>query len=101
MGDGRPSIATDGGTDSVVRAVPDRVAAAIAEDAVRAGGEWAEPAEYAGSVGRTMFDSPASEDNSVTVLLPRETLQQVASQAIVRIQSVPDGREYLGVVVKG
>jgi DNA helicase HerA-like ATPase len=87
--------------DTVVRSVPAGVAAAIAEDAVRAGGEWQEPAEYMGSVGRTMFDSPASEDNSVTVLLPRETLQHVASQAIVRIASVPDGREYLGVVVKG
>ena len=91
----------NGGTDAVVRAVPAHVAAAIAEDAVRVGGEWEEPEEYAGSVGRTMFDSPASEDNSITVLLPRETLQQAPSQAIVRIKSVPDGREYLGVVVKG
>lgn len=93
--------ASNGGTDTVVRAVPMGVSAAIEEDAVRAGGEWQEPPEYAGSVGRTMFDSPGSEDDSVTVLLPRDTLQQVASQAIVRIPSVPDGREYLGVVVKG
>ncbi len=91
----------NGSADTVVRSVPLGVAEAITEDAVRAGGEWEEPAAYAGSVGRTMFDSPASEDDSITVLLPRETLQRVASQAIVRIASVPDGREYLGVVVKG
>ena len=101
MDDSVVDSGSNGGVNTVVRTVPRSVNAAIEEDAVRAGGAWEEPAEYAGSVGRTMFDSPASEDNSITVLLPRETLQQIASQAIVRIQSVPDGREYLGVVTKG
>ena len=67
----------------------------------RAGGAWEEPAAFRGSVGRTMFDSPSSEDNSVTVLLPRDNLQDLPSQALVRILSHPDGREYLGVVVAG
>jgi hypothetical protein len=66
-----------------------------------AGGEWQEPAAFRGSVGRTTFDSPNSEDNSITVLLPRGNLQSLPSQALVRIVSQPDQREYLGVVVKG
>jgi DNA helicase HerA-like ATPase len=66
-----------------------------------AGGAWEEPAAFRGSVGRTMFDSPTSEDNTITVLLPREHLQDLPSQAMVRILSQPDDREYLGVVVAG
>src|SRR5215216_2362794 len=66
-----------------------------------AGGEWQEPAAFRGSVGRTTFDNPASEDNSITVLLPHGSLQSLPSQTLVRIVSQPDKREYLGVVVKG
>jgi uncharacterized protein len=62
---------------------------------------WEEPPEYVGSVGRTMFDSPGARDNSVTVLLPFESVQQVPAQSLVRIVSQPDGREYLGIVVAG
>ncbi len=66
-----------------------------------AGGEWREPVEYAGAVGRTMFDLPTSEDNTVTVLLPREEIDAVPSQSLVRVRSVGDNRLYLGIVVKG
>jgi uncharacterized protein len=91
----------DDGVDRVVRALPTEALVALDEDAERAGGAWEEPAEYQGSVGRTMYDSPTSVDHSVTVLLPREYLERVPSQSIVRIFSVPDQRTYLGVVVKG
>lgn len=84
-----------------VRPVPDEVLGAIDEQIVSVGGPRELPSEYAGAIGRTMFDSPSSEDNSVTVLLPREHVDAMPSQALVRIISVPDGRHYLGVVVAG
>src|SRR5262245_32085690 len=54
-----------------------------------------------GSVGVTMFDLPGSEDGTVTVLLGRESVQTAAAQSLVRIESRPDGRRYLGVVTAG
>jgi DNA helicase HerA-like ATPase len=62
---------------------------------------WQEPAAYVGSVGRTMFDTPGAKDNSLTVLLPFDCVQQVPAQSLVRIVSQPDEREYLGIVVAG
>jgi DNA helicase HerA-like ATPase len=91
----------DSGNGTAVRPAPDEVRARLDEQIREAGGIWEEPAAFKGSVGRTMFDSPSSEDNTVTVLLPREHLQALPSQALVRIVSRPDGREYLGVVVAG
>lgn len=71
-----------------------------------AGGEWQEAEEFAGAVGRTMYDTPTSKDNTVTVLLPAENIGKAASQSLVRIKSRPedaggDGRQYLGAVVQG
>src|SRR5262249_17056813 len=62
---------------------------------------WEEPEEFAGSIGRTMFDAPGSKDNTVTVLLPTENVQQVPAQSMLRIRSHTDGRSYLGIVVAG
>ncbi|MDI3315943.1 MAG: ATP-binding protein [Mycobacterium sp.] len=59
-----------------------------------------EPEEAKGAVGRTMFDTPGAQDGSVTVLLPKETIQAVPIQAMVRITS-DDGRRYLGIVTSG
>src|SRR3712207_7535637 len=81
--------------------LPPEVLAALERDIEQAGGEWSEPAEYEGAVGRTMFDLPTSEDNTVTVLLPRDEITKVPSQSLVRVRSVPDDRIYLGIVVKG
>jgi DNA helicase HerA-like ATPase len=75
----------------------ERIEAEIEE----AGGEWQEAPEYAGSVGRTMYDLPNSEDNAVVVLLPREHIQRLPSQQLARIKSLEDGRTYVGIVVKG
>ena len=81
--------------------IPDDVLKSIDHDVEQAGGEWTEPEEYVGAVGRTMFDLPTSEDNTVTVLLPGEEINLVPSQSLVRIRSVRDGRVYRGIVVKG
>jgi hypothetical protein len=63
--------------------------------------DWQEPEAFAGSVGRTMFDAPGSKDNTLTVLLPADQVQQVPAQSMLRIVSHPDGRSYLGIVVAG
>lgn len=87
--------------DDTFAALPNEVFERIDADAEEAGGAWEEPAEYVGSIGRTMFDTPSSEDNSLTVLLPRESMEKVPAQSLVRINSIHDKRSYLGVVIKG
>jgi hypothetical protein len=79
----------------------------VLENEIKQVGEEFEPGpEFEGSVGRTMFDTPASKDNTVTVLLPSDHLGRVPAQSLVRIKSRPkakggDGRHYLGAVVQG
>lgn len=96
-------MAADGTHDEngSIGSLPDGVMAAVARHAAALGGEYVPPAAYGGSVGRTMFDLPSSEDNTVTVLLPHEHLGSLPSQSLVRITSVPDGRSYAGIVVGG
>lgn len=62
---------------------------------------WEEPEAYRGSVGRTLFDTRESRDNTVCVILPKSELANVPSQALVRIKSLEDGRSYVGVVTAG
>jgi DNA helicase HerA-like ATPase len=81
--------------------LPDDVMEQLAKDTAEAGGEWSIPPEYTDAVGRTMFDLPNSEDNTLTVLLPKDDMHAAPSQALVRIRSVTDNRRYLGIVVKG
>jgi len=85
----------------VAMSLPDDVMEQLAKDSAAAGGEWSEQPEYIGAIGRTMFDLPNSEDNTVTVLLPNDAVHAAPSQALVRIRSVTDNRRYLGIVVKG
>lgn len=61
---------------------------------------YEEPESAKGAVGRTMFDTPGAQDGSITVLLPKETIQAVPIQSMVRILS-DDGRRYLGIVTSG
>ena len=72
----------------------------------QAGGEFEEGEEFEGSVGRTMYDTPASKDSTVTVLLPPQNIGKLPSQSIVRIKSRAkerggDGRQYLGAIIEG
>jgi uncharacterized protein len=78
----------------------------LEEEIDLAGGEWQEDEESRGSVGFTMYDTPTSKDNTVTVLLPADQIGKAASQSLVRIKSKSkerggDGRQYLGAVVQG
>jgi DNA helicase HerA-like ATPase len=92
---------TTNGHSAPALPVPDAAIAAIEEDIAAGGGPFVESSEDAGSAGRTMFDTPASEDNTITVLVPREQMRRLPSQALVRIESREDDRAYLGVVVAG
>jgi uncharacterized protein len=74
--------------------------ARVDADIQAAGGALVVDPDLEGTIGTTMFDLPGSEDNTVTVLLPRQSAQ-VPSQSLVRIKSRSDGRSYLGVVVAG
>jgi hypothetical protein len=94
LGDGKSAESTPG-----VQSIQERLAAEI----TAAGGEIPPDPELAGSIGTTMFDLPGSQDNTVTVVLPRQGAQLAASQSLVRIKSRNggDGRTYLGIVTSG
>ncbi|MEW8143904.1 MAG: ATP-binding protein [Candidatus Thiodiazotropha endolucinida] len=90
----------EGGSGGI-QEIPSETFMALDEDSEVAGGEWEMPEEFVGSIATTMFDSPASKDGSVTALLPQENIDEMSSQALVRIKSRGDGREYLGAVIEG
>jgi DNA helicase HerA-like ATPase len=69
-------------------------------DIAAAGGSLRADPELVGSIGVTMFDLPGSADNTLTVLLPKDNIQQAPSQALLRIKS-KDGRRYVGIVTAG
>jgi len=100
----RPThVAANGfkGTEAeAVASVPESAFKALADVAEEAGGEFAEPEAYQGSVARTMFDTPQSKDNSLTVVIPADNINKLPTQSLVRVKSC-DGRSYLGVIVEG
>jgi DNA helicase HerA-like ATPase len=78
----------------------------LAGDIEEAGGPFMPHPDEEGAIGRTMYDTPVSQDHTVTVLLPPENIDALPSQSLVRIKSRPvshggDGRNYLGVVSAG
>lgn len=83
-----------------IAAVPEEVMLTVDKQIAEAGGPLEEPEEYKGSIARTMFDMASSNDGTVTVLFPRDRLQELPRQSLVRIKST-DKRFYLGVVVSG
>src|SRR5688572_23458468 len=90
--DGLPSADSDGMDIELQQ--PSDFLVRLESNIAAAGGELEPDENRVGSVGATMFDVPNSEDNSLTVLLPRDNLQSTPSQALVRIKSA-DGRDYL------
>jgi DNA helicase HerA-like ATPase len=87
------------------RSVSDKALQGLEEASEEMGGAYKSQSEAEGAVAFTHFDSPSSEDNSVTILLTKENMDTVPSQALVRIKSLKDDgtidRSYLAVVVAG
>lgn len=83
-----------------VRQPPEDFLQRLGSDIESSGGELRPDADREGAIGATMFDLPNSEDETLTVLLPKENLQRAPSQALVRIKS-RDERNYLGIVANG
>ena len=86
--------------DSIID-TPEEAFQAIRKDGEQAGGPWEVPSGYEGSIGSTMFDAPSSKDGTVTVLMPKENIDELPNQALVQIRSLADGHNYLGAVVEG
>jgi hypothetical protein len=82
-----------------VKSMEERLNADIAS----VGGPIVPDPELQGTIGTTMFDAPGSEDNTITVLLPRQSTQTAPSQSLVRIRSRKggDGKTYLRIVTTG
>lgn len=73
----------------------------MSQEIADAGGEWMGNPEDDGAIGWTAFDSPSSDDGTVTVLLPKDAILSLPHQSMVRIKSRPDSRSYLAVVLRG
>jgi hypothetical protein len=72
----------------------------------RNGGEWSQDPNCKDADGMTMFDMPNSEDNLITVLLPRKNIRNIGAHSLVEIRSRDkenggDGKIYRGIVVAG
>ncbi len=87
------------GADDILR-VPDIALAELDRDIAAAGGAVLPNPDREGAIGFTMFDSPSSQDNLVTVLLNDEQIANAPSQSLVRMRS-KDRRSYVGTVVAG
>jgi len=87
--------------ENSITETPDEAFESLDSDAEKAGGAWVTPEGYDGSIGRTMFDLPTSKDGTVTVLMPRENVDEIPNQALIRIESLADKRTYLGAVIEG
>src|SRR5262245_25241102 len=96
----RPAPDRDGDEVVGIARPPEDLLRQVEQDVALAGGELTPDPDRAGAIGATMFDLPGSQDNTVTVLLPREHAQRAPSQSLVRIKS-GDGRTYLGIVTAG
>ena len=102
VGDKAPQPAEARDTrNEIIRPTPPEVRAALEELKNEAKTASQLDPELESAVGFTHFDTPASHDNLITVLMKREDLHRLASQTLVRVKSREDGRAYLGVVVGG
>lgn len=78
----------------------------LEKEIAKNGGEWTEDENCKGADGMTMFDMPNSEDNLLTVLLPKKNIRNIGAHSLVEIRSRTkenggDGRVYRGIVVAG
>lgn len=103
-----PSVAEAGTTynSAVAKSLDPTIFERMSAVATEAGGPWVAEAGLEEVIAWTMFDSPGSDDNTVTILLERENIRLTPSQAMVRIisrDSADSGtsRTYLGIVTSG
>jgi Helicase HerA, central domain len=94
--------------EEVQKEVPEQksVLEAINDEINNNGGPWEEDANCKGADGMTMFDMPASQDNLITVLLPKKNIRNIGAHSLIEIRSRikengGDGRIYRGIVVAG
>src|SRR4051794_31910488 len=100
-GNGKPEGADAHENVDSVRSVPLAALQSIARTADEVGGAYVTPPDEIDAIGRTMFDSPQCQDNTVIVLMPSESISDLPSQSLVRIRSKGDNREYIGIVTAG
>ncbi len=84
----------------------ENILAMLDEEIEKNGGEWEEDTNCKGADGMTMFDVPGSQDNLITVLLPKKKVRNIGAHSLVEIRSRTkenggDGRIYRGIVVAG
>jgi uncharacterized protein len=89
-----------------VKKMEDDFTSIMDEEFTLAGEPFEEGEEYESAVGRTMFDTANSKDNTVTVVVPKNKTGIIAAQSLVRIDSLPkdrggDEKRYIGAVVEG
>ncbi|MXV14345.1 ATP-binding protein [Hufsiella ginkgonis] len=70
------------------------------------GGPWEEDENCKNADGMTMFDLPGSQDNLLTILLPKKNIRNIGAHSLLEIRSRTtqnggDGRIYRGIVVAG
>jgi hypothetical protein len=82
--------------DLALKDLPESVDAELAAAAWEGGPPW-QPDD---ADGRTLFDTPRSEDGSVLVVFPQDRFPRWRSQALAHIES-SDGKAYLAQVTQG
>jgi DNA helicase HerA-like ATPase len=92
-------------SEFVARPISSAVLENLTATAEEVGGDYKPLPGTEGAVAFTHFDTPASEDNAVTILLTKENMDRLPSQMLVRINSLKDDgaldRTYVGTVVAG
>ncbi len=84
-------------TELPLRELPEGVEHELSAAATFANAPW-EPDE---GDGRTLFDTPQSEDGTVLAVFPQARFDRWRSQALAHVESTEDGRTYLAQVVRG
>lgn len=82
--------------------VPALVVERLERELAARGGGFVPATAREGAVGVTLFDTPASDDATVTIVLPPDQLDRVPNRAFVRIAAGGDTpRSYVGLVTAG
>lgn len=82
------------------------ISSILDEEIKNNGGEWYADVNCKDAEGMTMFDLPGSEDNLITVLLPKKNIRKIGAHSLVEIRSRStanggDEKIYRGIVVAG